>query len=125
MPGQVTTTCPFGRDTAHEGYPIRVVELLNTLKTPAFLARVASHTPLRVIEAKKAIREAFRLQAEGICFTMVEILSICPTNWGLTSAESHTWLDENMAPYYPLGVLKRPEETVPPGPTAAAVTEGA
>ena len=88
---------------------MRVVEMLSTLTTPAYLARVASHTPLQVIEAKKAIREAFRLQAEGVCFSMVEVLSICPTNWGLTTSESNKWLEQNMMPYYPLGVLKRPE----------------
>jgi len=125
MPGQVTTTCPFGRDPGHEGYPIRMVELLSTLKTPAFLARVAAHTPLRVIEAKQAIREAFRLQAQGVCFSMVEVLSICPTNWGLTTAEANTWLEENMAPYYPLGVLKHPGEDEAPAPDAVASQEGA
>ena len=124
MPGQVTTTCPFGRDPGHEGYPIRVVELLATLKTPAFLARAAAHTPLQVIEAKKAIREAFRLQAAGRCFSMVEVLSICPTNWGLTSAESNRWLDKNMLPYYPLGVLKHPDGDQPAVSTAAAALQG-
>ena len=88
MPGQVTSTCPFGRDPSREGYPIKIVEMLATLTTPAYLARVAVHTPLHVIEAKHAIHEAFRLQAEGVCFSMVEVLSICPTNWGLTSSES-------------------------------------
>ena len=116
MPGQVTTTCPFGRNPDHEGHPIRMVELISTLATPAFVARVASHTPLHVVQAKKAIREAFRLQAVGTCFSMVEVLSICPTNWGLTGPESNRWLDENMMPYYPLGVLKHPDSdkaTVP------------
>ena len=108
LPGQVTSTCPFGRDPAKEGHPIRVVELLRALTTPAYLARVSVHAPLYAIEAKKAIREAFRLQAEGVCFTMVEILSICPTNWGVTVTEANKWLEQNMMPYYPLGVLKRP-----------------
>ncbi len=109
MPGQVTTTCPFGRDTNHEGHPIRVVELLSTLATPSFLARVAAHTPIHSLVAKKAIREAFRLQAAGTCFSLVEILSVCPTNWGLTTAESDKWLEEVMMPYYKLGVLKHPD----------------
>ncbi len=125
LPGQITTTCPFGRDPSHEGHPIRVVELLSTLKTPSYLARVAVHTPLGVIEAKKAIHEAFRLQAAGVCFTLIELLSICPTNWGLTNAESNDWLEENMAPYYPLGVFKRPDDDGVPAPVAAASTEGA
>jgi len=124
MPGQVTTTCPFGRDPGHEGYPIRIVELLSTLKTPSFLARVAAHTPLEVIEAKKAVHEAFRLQAEGTCFTLVEILSICPTNWGLTGKESDAWLEENMAPYYPLGVFKKPDEAADIGRKAAGAGPG-
>jgi 2-oxoglutarate ferredoxin oxidoreductase subunit beta len=109
MPGQVTSTCPFGRNPGHEGYPIRVVELLQTLRTPAFLARVAVHKPLYAIQAKRAIREAFRLQADKRCFSLVEILSVCPTNWGLTAAESDEWLEKNMMPYYKLGVLKHPE----------------
>jgi 2-oxoglutarate ferredoxin oxidoreductase subunit beta len=125
MPGQVTTTCPFGRDPGHEGHPIKVVELLQTLTTPAFLARVASHTPLHVIEAKKAIHEAFRLQAEGACFTMIEVLSICPTNWGLTAAEANDWLDKNMMPYYPLGVLKHPEGKRTLAPDTVMSLEGA
>ena len=85
------------------------MELLSTLRTPAFLARAAVHTPRHTIQAKHAIREAFRLQAEDACFTMVEVLSVCPTNWGLTVAESNRWLDANMMPYYPLGVFKRPD----------------
>jgi 2-oxoglutarate ferredoxin oxidoreductase subunit beta len=124
MPGQVTTTCPFGRNPDHEGHPVRVVEMLATLRTPSFLARVAVHTPLHTIDAKKAVREAFRLQAEGTCFTMVEILSICPTNWGLTSAESNKWLEENMMPYYPLGVLKHPDTDMAPMSTTRAAMAG-
>jgi 2-oxoglutarate ferredoxin oxidoreductase subunit beta len=109
MPGQVTTTCPFGRDPAHEGHPIRVMELLSSLATPAYLARVSVHTPLQTVQAKKALLEAFRLQAEDKCFSLVEVLSVCPTNWGLTVSESNRWLEENMMPYYPLGVAKRPD----------------
>ncbi len=124
MPGQITTTCPFGRDPGHDGYPIRVIELLSALTTPAYLARVAVHTPLHTIKAKKAIREAFRLQAEGVCFSMVEILSICPTNWGLTTAESNEWLAQNMMPYYRLGVLKRPEAVDASCADAAAEVKG-
>jgi 2-oxoglutarate ferredoxin oxidoreductase subunit beta len=125
MPGQITTTCPFGRNPEHEGHPIRMVELLSSLATPAYLARVAAHTPLHVIEAKKAIREAFRLQAEGVCFAMVEVLSVCPTNWGLTTAEANTWLEENMVPYYPLGVLKRPSVDRGAAPAGAVARQGA
>ena len=125
MPGQITTTCPFGRDPGHEGYPIRIVELLRTLRTPAYLARVSVHEPLYVIQAQEAIREAFRLQAEGACFSLVEVLSICPTNWGLTAKEANKWLAENMIPYYELGVFKRPEAETAPARVGAGSGEGA
>lgn len=110
LPGQVTTTCPFGRDVENVGYPMRMRELLSALRTPAYIARVAVHTPRHVIEAKQAIRKAFQYQAQGRCFSLVEILSTCPTCWGMTPAEAAQWLQDNMVPYYPLGELKVPEE---------------
>ncbi len=110
MPGQRTTTTPQGRDVAQAGYPIRMAELLSTLKTPAYIARTAVHTPMLVIQAKKIVKKAFRLQMEGKCFSMVEILSTCPTNWGITPEASVKWLAENMMPYYPLGVFKDQEK---------------
>jgi 2-oxoglutarate ferredoxin oxidoreductase subunit beta len=125
MPGQVTSTCPFGRDPGHEGHPMKVVEMLKTLTTPAYLARVAVNDPLEVIEAQKAIHEAFRLQSEGVCFTMVEVLSICPTNWGLTTKEANKWLADTMMPYYPLGVVKHPHGETVPVPAAAGAAGGA
>jgi 2-oxoglutarate ferredoxin oxidoreductase subunit beta len=112
MPSQVTTTCPFGRNPSHEGYPIRMAELLSSLRGPAYIARVAVHRPKLAIEAKAAIRRAFEVQKEGTCFTMVEILSTCPTNWGLTPVEATDWLDKHMMPYYPLGTFKTPEDFV-------------
>jgi 2-oxoglutarate ferredoxin oxidoreductase subunit beta len=113
MPAQVTTTCPFGRNTDHEGHPIRVAELLSALRGSAYIARVAVHAPRFLVEAKAAIRKAFEYQVENTSFSMVEVLSVCPTNWGLTPAESLSWLEKNMMPYYKLGTLKRPEEFVP------------
>jgi 2-oxoglutarate ferredoxin oxidoreductase subunit beta len=110
MPGQVTTTSPFGRDTADVGDPIRVAELLASLKTPSYVTRASVHTPRHIIEAKKAIRRAFEYQVAGTCFSFVEVLSICPTNWGLTTQESFKWLAETMLPYYPLGDKKTPED---------------
>ena len=110
MPGQYTTTTPKGRDPAETGYPVRVAELLAQLTTPAFIARVSTHSVKHIIEAKKVLREAFRYQVEGRCFSLVEVLSICPTNWGLSPRESEKWLEQNMLPYYPLGVKKRPED---------------
>jgi len=113
MPKQVTTTCPFGRNPSHEGYPIRVAELLASLRGPSFIARASVHKPGYVLEAKKAVRRAFEVQMEDGCFSMVELLSVCPTNWGLSSAKSVKWLETNMIPYYKLGILKRPEDFVP------------
>jgi len=112
MPGQVATTCPLGRDTALAGWPIRVVELLKTLRTPAYLARVAVHDPKNILNAKKAIRKAFKYQLDGTCFSLVEVLSTCPTGWGTQPHEACGWVEENMVPYYPLGDVKVPEETV-------------
>jgi 2-oxoglutarate ferredoxin oxidoreductase subunit beta len=112
MPNQVTTTCPFGRNPAHEGYPIRMAELLATLRGPAYIARVAAHTPAHTLKAKAIIQKAFELQAAGRCFSMVEVLSVCPTNWGLTPSEANRWLDRHMKPYYKLGVFKDPDDFV-------------
>ena len=109
LPGQVATTCPLGRDVALAGHPIRVVELVSALRTPAFIARASVHKPLFAVTAKEMLRRAFRHQAAGECFSLVEILSTCPTNWGLTPAESAKWLEQNMMPYYPLGVFKTPD----------------
>ncbi len=109
MPGQVTTTCPMGRDVADVGYPLRVAELLATLRTPSYVARVAAHRPAFVIEAKKSLRRAFQYQAEGRCFSLVEVLSTCPTNWGKSPIEAVKWLEDVMLPYFPLGELKTPE----------------
>jgi 2-oxoglutarate ferredoxin oxidoreductase subunit beta len=121
MPGQVATTCPLGRDVEQAGHPVRVAELICTLRTPAFIARSSVHTPLEVINSKEMLRRAFRHQLDGNCFSLVEILSTCPTNWGIPPAESTEWLEENMLPYYPLGVFKTPDgpDRAPlPGPGA-------
>ena len=109
MPGQVATTCQLGRDVEQTGHPIRVVELLSTLRTPAFVARASVHTPLEAVTAKRMLRRAFAYQRDGVCFSLVEILSTCPTNWGIPPGESTRWLEKNMMPYYPLGVFKSPE----------------
>jgi len=110
LPKQVTTTCPAGRDPAQVGYPLRVAEMLSTLRTPSYISRVAVHTPKHIIRAKQAIKKAFRYQAEGRCFSLVECLSICPTNWGMTTEQSADWLEKNMMPYYRLGEHKTPDE---------------
>jgi 2-oxoglutarate ferredoxin oxidoreductase subunit beta len=112
LPGQITTTCPHGRDVAQTGYPLRVSELLTTLATPGYIERVSVHSPMHIIQAKKAIRRAFEYQIKGTCFALVEILSTCPTNWGMTPTESTKWLEQNLLPYYPLKRFKEPHPEV-------------
>jgi 2-oxoglutarate ferredoxin oxidoreductase subunit beta len=109
MPGQKTSTSPAGRDVAKAGFPIRIAELLSSLKTPAFVARVAVHTPMHIINAKRVIKKAFRLQKENKCYTLVEVLSSCPTNWGMNPSAAVAWVSTDMQPYYPLGIFKDPE----------------
>ena len=126
MPGQVTTTSPAGRDPSLAGFPMRVCEMLATLRTPAYVARCSVHTPQLMVQTKAAIRRAFELQEEGRCFTFVEVLSTCPTNWGMTPVQSLKWLQEKMMPYYPLGVFKDPDieatqEGLPPAPTTMQI----
>ncbi len=109
MPGQVTTTTPKGRDVKETGYPVRMCELLASLNTPAFIERVAVHNPKQVVGARRALKEAFTLQRDKVCFSFVECLSTCPTNWGLSPYEATKWLEEHMLPYYPVQNFKRPE----------------
>ncbi|SEF62684.1 2-oxoglutarate ferredoxin oxidoreductase subunit beta [Caloramator fervidus] len=106
LPGQVTETSPYGRDVNTAGYPIRVSEMIATLDGAVYVERVSVDSVPNIIKAKKAIKKAFELQMQGKGFTMVEVLSICPTNWGLSPNEAIKWLRENMIPYYPLGVKK-------------------
>lgn len=103
LPGQVTTTSPYGRDVNHCGYPIRVCEMLSTLNGPAFIERVSVHDVPHIKKAKAAIKKAFELQMAGKGFTLVEVLSTCPTNWGKTPKEALEWLQSDMIPMYPLG----------------------
>ncbi len=112
LPNQVTQTTPYGRDVNTAGFPIRVCEMLCTLDGVALAQRVAVDTVPHVREAKKAIKKAFQNQIDGKGFSIVEILSTCPTNWGLSPVEALDWLRENMMPYYPLGVYKDSEKGV-------------
>ncbi|MFW5975843.1 MAG: thiamine pyrophosphate-dependent enzyme [Alkalispirochaetaceae bacterium] len=107
--GQRTTTSPYGRETAHSGNPIRIAEMLATIEGAAFVERTAVHNAPNVIKTKKAIRAAFETQAKGLGFSIVEVLSTCPTNWGMTPVDSLQWLEENMIPYFPLGNFRTPE----------------
>ena len=106
LPGQVTQTSPYGRDVKTAGYPVRICEMLATLDGPEFIARVAVNNVKNVKNAKKVIEKAFRNQVEGKGFSLVEVISSCPTNWGMTPDNALKWIDENMIPYYPLGVYK-------------------
>jgi len=110
MPKQRTTTSPFGRDVADVGMPIRMAELLSSLMTPAYITRQAAITPKYINRAKKALKKAFTYQIEGRCFSFVEVVSTCPTNWGMTPLEAIQWAEETMLPYYPLGEFKTPED---------------
>ena len=107
--GQVTTTSPYGRSADTEGHPIRVSEMLATLEGVAYIERVSVHDIKNINRAKKAIKKAFEIQLEGKGFALVEVLSTCPTNWGMTPIEALRWLETNMIPYYPLGVKKEVE----------------
>ena len=109
LPGQVTTTSPYGRDPALCGYPIRVSEMLATLDGPAYIARCSVHDVKHILDAKKCIKKAFETQIAKKGFSMVEVLSSCPTNWGMTPREALNWLEANMIPQYPLGVKKEVE----------------
>ena len=106
LPGQITQTTPYGRDTATAGFPIRMCEMLSTLDGVALAQRVTVDSVPHVKEAKKAIQKAFQNQLDHKGFSIVEVLSTCPTNWGLTPIEAMQWLRDNMIPYYPLGVCK-------------------
>ncbi len=110
MPGQRTTTSPFGRNVHDVGMPMRVSELLSALETPAYIAREAVIKPKYIMKAKRAIKKAFQYQMEGKCFSLVELVSICPTNWGMTPQNSVKWAEEILLLYYKPGEYKLPEE---------------
>lgn len=106
LPGQKTQTSPYGRDVQTVGYPVKVCEMLSQVDGAAYLERVAVNNVANVKKAKAAIKKAFQNQVEGKGFSLVEVLSTCPTNWGLSPDKALGWLEENMIPYYPLGVYK-------------------
>jgi 2-oxoglutarate ferredoxin oxidoreductase subunit beta len=110
LPGMKSTTCPFGRDPKVAGNPIRVCELLAALDGPAYLERVSVDTAGNVVKAKKAIKKAFQVQIDGLGFSLVEIISQCPTDWAMTPLQAIKRVQEEMIPYYPLGVYKSPDK---------------
>jgi 2-oxoglutarate/2-oxoacid ferredoxin oxidoreductase subunit beta len=106
LPGQRTTSSPLGRDVELSGYPLRAAEMLSTLDGAGYIVRRSLHDPKSIRQAKKAIRLAFETQARGLGFSMVELLSVCPTNWGMTPLQSLKWLEDRMIPAFPLGDFK-------------------
>ncbi len=106
LPNQITQTSPYGRDTTVVGYPVKVCEMLSEITGASYLERVAVNNVKNIRAAKKAIKHAFENQIAGKGFSLIEVLSTCPTNWGLSPEEAIKWLDENMETYYPLGVYK-------------------
>ena len=106
LPNQVTQTSPYGRDVTVVGYPVKVCEMLSQVDGATYLERVAVNDVKNIRNAKKAIKKAFQNQIEGKGFSLIEVLSTCPTNWGKTPKDALKWLEENMKTYYPLGVYK-------------------
>ena len=109
MPGQRATTAPTGRNTDLTGMPIRMANLLKELVTPGYITRQAVLNPKQINKAKKAIKKAFEYQVAGKCFSFVEVISTCPTNWGLTPLDALKWAEDTLLPYYELGDYKIPE----------------
>ena len=106
LPKQVTQTSPYGRDVTVVGYPVKVCEMLSQVEGASYLERVAVNNVKNIKKAKQAIKRAFQNQIEGKGFSLIEVLSTCPTNWGLSPKEALKWLEDNMEKHYPLGVYK-------------------
>lgn len=106
LPGQKTTSTPLGRDIETHGFPLRMCEILSQMDGAAYIVRRSLHDVPHIRNAKKAIQKAFEIQANGMGFSMVELLSTCPTNWGIPANESLTFIKERMIPMYPLGDYK-------------------
>lgn len=103
---QVTTTTPYGRDTGIEGYPIKMSEIVALVKGAVYIERTAVNSPANIRKTKKAIRKAFQAQIDDLGYSLVEILSPCPTNWRMNPLESWQWIDKEMIKEFPLGVIK-------------------
>ncbi|MEN6392512.1 MAG: thiamine pyrophosphate-dependent enzyme [Anaerolineaceae bacterium] len=106
LPGQKTTSSPHGRDVEQMGFPLKMAELLSKMDGSGYVVRRSLHDLANIRKAKKAIRMAFETQQRGLGFSLVELLSTCPTNWGLTPLDALKWVEEHMIPYYPLGDYK-------------------
>ena len=106
LPGQVTTTSQDGRDPATQGLPLKISELMATIPGATYVERVSVHNPQHVFKAKKALKKAFQIQADKKGFSLIEFISTCPVNWGMTPKNAIDWAVDNLIPYYPLGVYK-------------------
>jgi 2-oxoglutarate ferredoxin oxidoreductase subunit beta len=106
LPGQKTVTSPYGRDVGVDGYPIRMAELLSVLEGTAYVARVAVNSPKNLLQAGKVIRKAFEYQVENRGFSFVEVLSACPTNWGMNPLKANERVESELIPYFHLGTFK-------------------
>ncbi|TET98684.1 MAG: 2-oxoglutarate oxidoreductase [Anaerolineales bacterium] len=106
LPGQKTTSSPLGRDIEAHGFPLKMCEILSQLDGSAYIVRRSLHDAANIRKAKKAVRQAFEVQRQGLGFSMVELLSNCPTNWRMTAQESLGWIEEHMIPVFPLGDFK-------------------
>ncbi len=108
--GQKTTTTPYGRDFRRDGYPIKITEMIAVMDAPAFVARVAVDKVANIRKAKRVIRQAFETQIKGLGFSLVEVLSPCPTDWGMTPQQAREHVQKEIIPYYPLGIFKEKKE---------------
>ncbi len=106
LPGQKTSSSPTGRDVEQAGFPLHMSEILATMEGSGYIVRRSLHDPKNIRQAKKAIRTAFETQKAGLGFSLVELLSTCPTNWGLTPLDSLKFVEERMIPVYPVGDYK-------------------
>ena len=106
LPGQRTTSTPLGRDVELHGFPLRMCEILSQMDGAAYIVRRSLHDVANIRKSKKALRTAFEVQRQGLGFSMVELLSSCPTNWQITAEDSMEWIKTNMIPMYPLGDYK-------------------
>jgi 2-oxoglutarate ferredoxin oxidoreductase subunit beta len=109
LAGQKVTTAPEGRDVSHCGLPLKVSEMISQIPGAVYVERVAVHSPKAIRNAGRAIRRGFAYQQQGYGLSLIEVLSTCPTGWGLSPVDSLKWLEDNMIPYYPLGVFRTPE----------------
>lgn len=110
LPGMVTTSSPYGRDVKAQGYPVRVCELISQLDGAAYVVRRSAYKPVEIRKLRKALMTAFQVQMAGLGFSLVEVVSNCPTNWGMTPLESLKFVEEQMVAYYPLGDYKVKDE---------------